>query len=49
MYKAVRIAWEDRGGESLFKVFKTDGTYTGAIISAKGEEQAIRRYKKFQE
>ena len=47
MYKAVRIAWEDHYGESLFRVFKNNGIYTGSIISAKDEKQAIKKYEKF--
>lgn len=47
MYKAIRIAWEDRYGESLFKIFKVNGVYTGTILSAKDEKQAIKRFEKF--
>ena len=47
MCKAVRIAWEDGYGESLFKVFKENSIYTGTIISAKDEKAAIKIFEKF--
>jgi len=46
MCKAVRIAWEDGYGESLFKVFKENSIYTGTIISAKDQKAAIKIFEK---